>query len=175
MYYKHYFQCGACKGHVVECTDSSVAVAPGHTHWQALENGAEPMIAHGGPVPTCMGVITYCAGFDKFGKPCGGHHAKGTDTFADPPSPPPNPDWQEFATRVHTAWQAYVNSGYNIAQRGPNHDRAHKTRPGVAQILQRSGGMINISGGLYKTSISLTSDASLKRNAGGHPVFIYHL
>jgi hypothetical protein len=122
-----------------------------------------------------MGVMTYCAGFDKNGVRCGGNHTRGTEIFQDPPPPPPNPAWDEFANRVHAAWQAYVNSGYSMALRGPNHDRAHKTVPGVSQVLQRSGGMVNIRGGLYTTSISLTTDASLKRNAGGHATFIYHL
>ncbi len=173
MYYKHFFQCLKCKGHVVEISDSDVAVAPGRTHWEALENGGQPMTRQVGP--TCLGSIIYCAGFDKFGHPCGGNHPRGTETYNDPPSPPPNPDWNEFANRVHAAWQLYVNSGYNIALRGPNHDRAHRTAPAVAQVLQRCGGIVNINGGLYKTSISLTTDSSLKRNAGGHAVFIYHL
>jgi len=174
MYYKHYFQCGKCKGHVVELTDSEMAIPPGRTHSEALENGGEPMIKNT-VVPLCLGVLTYCAGFDKFGQKCGGNHPKGTDIFNDPPSPPPNPDWTEFANRVHAAWQLYVNSGYNIANRGPNHDRAHRTAAGVSLVLQRSGGMVSIQGGLYKSSISRTTDASLQRNAGGHAVFIYHL
>jgi len=141
----------------------------------SLENGGELITRHSVAPPFCLGVITYCAGFTKLGQPCGGNHHKGTEIFSDPPAPTPNPDWTEFADRVHAAWQTYVDSGYSILHRGPNHDRAHRTAPGVSRVLQGSGGMVSIHGGLYRTAISLTTDASLKRNAGSHAVFIYHL
>jgi hypothetical protein len=175
MYYKHYFICGKCKTHLTYKTDVELPISPGRTHWEALENGADLMTKGSVAGPTCLGVMSYCAGFDKMGHPCGGNHKKGTDIFQDPPAPPSNPDWDDFVNRVNAAWQVYVNSGYAPAHRGPNHDRSYKVPNRVSAVLQASGGMVQIGGGYYSSSTSLTSEASLKRNAGNHHTFIFHL
>jgi len=173
--FKHYFRCAGCGYHVIYCTEGAVPVQPGRTHGDALKNGAVSSTEHDASPPGCIGVLSYCSGMDpKTLKPCPTAHP-GTKQVSDPPPPTPNPDWNDFADRVQAAWVVYVNSGYDVASRGPNHDRAFHPGQGVQRVLQGSAGVLTIHGGLYTVSNSLTSDASLKRNVPGQATFIYHL
>jgi hypothetical protein len=177
MPFKHYFQCQTCKQHLITYSDAEMPISPGHNHYTALANGALPRATSNRAMTTtsCLGRIMYCAGFDKFGVPCGGNHARGTEAYNPDPPPRPNAEWKELAERVDAAWHAYVTSGYSPALRGPNHDRSYRIRPGALDVLRSSGGLVVIHGGVYTVSNSLTSDVSLKRNAGGHMTFIFHL
>ena len=88
---------------------------------------------------------------------------------------PPIPDWSDLVNRIQAAWQLYVNSGYAMVNRGPNHDRSYRPGNGARMVLQGSGGVVTINGAVYTVSNSLTSDASLKRNVPGQATFIFHL
>jgi len=173
--FQHYFRCAACGYHVTYCTQDNTPVQPGRTHGDALSNGAVKLGSADPSGAGCLGVLSYCSGMDiKTMKPCVPTHA-GTKQVSDPPPPPANPDWSDLVGRVQTAWQVYVNSGYAMAQRGPNHDRSYRPGNGVRLVLQGAGGVVNISGATYTVSNSLTSDASLKRNVPGQATFIFHL
>lgn len=176
MVYEHYFICVGCNSHVKYRTVNSTAVQPGRTHSEALKNGGVPGVAHppaGGP--GCMGTLTFCSGMHPRSlAPCAPAHS-GTAVINDPPAPPTNPVWDNFANHVTATWNLYVANAYALAFRGPNHDRAFPTAPAVFQVLQNSGGVVTIGGALYTVSISLTTDASLHRYPAGHATFVYHL
>lgn len=175
MAFKHYFRCGTCGYHVTFATTDAPPVQPGRTHDEAIKNGALKMGANDPSPMGCIGVISYCSGMDpKTLIPCPSHHP-GTEKLYDPPAPVANPEWTTFAGIVQAAWQLYVNSNYAMTLRGPNHDHSYHPGPGVRTVLQGSGGVVKIHGGLYTVSNSLTSGASLKRDAVGHATFIYHL
>ncbi len=174
--YEHYYRCAACQKHVKFRTEDSVPVQPGRTHGEALNNGAIKYAPNDPPGTGCIGALSFCSGvIIPSMKPCGTGHQGGTVQIADPPPPPANPDWSDLVNRIQAAWQLYVNSGYAMVNRGPNHDRSYRPGNGVRMVLQGSGGVVTINGALYTVSNSLTSDASLKRNVPGQATFIFHL
>jgi hypothetical protein len=129
----------------------------------------------------CIGVLTYCSGFDiRRNAPCVPTH-RGTLTFNPPPPPAHNQEWEDFAGRVSAAWTVFASSGYNLALRGANNHREYRAPSGVLAVLRNSGGAVVISGGLYSLATSFTADVSLHRTipaahqAGNIRSFIYHL
>lgn len=190
-YYKHYFRCAACGKHLFTTSESDIPGSPGRTHGEALEN-ATKLFRDDPDDPSCggLGVIRYCSGSN----PIPGQdwtnpssyakctsHTHGTEEIAvHTPSAPPVA-WTDFATRVHAAWTAFVNSGYSPALRGANNHREYPTDAKVSSILRASGGVVSIHGGVYASSNSLHAGASLKRSippayqVGNILSFIWHL
>jgi hypothetical protein len=181
MAFRHWFMCLAptCGKHIVFMTEESMPVQPGRTHGEALENGGQPMPANSGGTG-CLGALIYCAGYQPKTKKDCTIHKRGTEEFAPQPVVAVDPAWTDFATKVTNAWQAFQNSGWNLALRGANNYGEYRAPPGVKNILQRSGGVVVINGGTYTVSNSLTAGVSLHRQIpgggfGAVQSFIYHL
>jgi hypothetical protein len=182
MPFRHWFICSApsCRKHVVIVTENELPVQPGRTHGEALENGALPMPKGSTGGEGCLGVLSYCSGYQmKENRACT-LHSHGTDNFMVPPPATVDPAWTDFAQRVNNAWQAFAASGYNVALRGANNYREYKAPPPVLGILQTSGGVVSINGAYYTISNSLTAGVSLHRpipggGTGNIRSFIFHL
>lgn len=178
---RHYFRCAGCGKHLTYVTEHEMAVQPGRTHEEALDNGAQPAAARDPGPPGCMGLITYCSGFDiQSNRACVPAH-RGTESIAVAQPPAADPNWNDFAGRVTAAWTAFVNSGYSPARRGANNFGEYHPPPSVLGVLQRSGGAVLINGATYIVSNSLTAGVSLHRTipaahqAGTIRSFIFHL
>ena len=180
MTWKHYFQCGSCGKHLNTITDYDAPWIPGRTHKEALEEGAFPAVTKDAGGESCLGVMTYCSGYDvKNEKRCPSH-SKGSEK-AQVRNPPKNPEWNAFCDRVTAGWTAFVRSGYSASKRGVNNFREYKPSAKVMGVLQNAQGAVKIDGAVYTISNSKTSGASLHRTipaayqAGNMKSFIYHL
>ena len=108
-----------------------------------------------------------------------------TEMVAPPPAraaAPVDDDWNAFETAVLAAWQAFKNSGYSAALRGPNHDRAYRMPDSVSARLRSAAGQITIGNKVYSiapsktTHVALHSQLTDKQGAGGtYQSFVFHL
>lgn len=179
--HKFIYKCVVCGTETSVLGESGTVVSPGATHGEAVRNG---MSVYG--EERINGASRIASRNTEMKDICGGFGRMvfvRSATYNPQPPPVTTPaGWDDFAARVHGFWQAFKNSGYDVALRGVNNrgTTGYQAIPDKIRTYLSNHQTVNINGGTYTVSNSVSGGVSLHRTIpvrgqnGTVCSFIYH-